>query len=175
MVHNSQDLVRIFNACFKISEQTRLVKGNDEPIYLPKGISEVKFPYDEGYHQVVFAHGFFASALHEIAHWCIAGQQRRRLVDYGYWYVPDGRNQKQQNDFEAVEIKPQAIEWIFSKAANFEFKISLDNLGDIQIDRASFETRVAEQKACYLNQGLPNRAQIFKQALESHYAVNNCQ
>src|SRR5690606_39383874 len=45
----------------------------------------------DGLARVVFAHGFFASALHEIAHWCIAGDYRRTLHDYGYWYCPDGR------------------------------------------------------------------------------------
>ncbi len=35
---------------------------------------------------------FFASALHEISHWCVAGKARREQVDFGYWYCPDGRD-----------------------------------------------------------------------------------
>ncbi len=50
----------------------------------------------------------FASALHEISHWCIAGKARRELVDFGYWYCPDGRDAMTQSQFEDVEVKPQA-------------------------------------------------------------------
>ncbi|MDI8993212.1 elongation factor P hydroxylase, partial [Salmonella enterica subsp. enterica serovar Anatum] len=42
-------------------------------IYLP---ADAQVPY----HRIVFAHGFYASALHEISHWCIAGKARRELV-----------------------------------------------------------------------------------------------
>jgi elongation factor P hydroxylase len=173
MVHNSQDLIQLFDTCFKTSEQTRLVKGNDEPIYLPRAKCEAHFPYSEVYHQVVFAHGFFASALHEIAHWCIAGIKRRAQIDYGYWYIADGRNQSQQQQFEKAELKPQALEWIFSDAANFDFKVSLDNLGDVKIDREGFKLKVAQQKDWYLMHGLPKRAAIFFAALKSHYEIYN--
>ena len=53
--------------------------------------------------RIVFTHDYFASALHEVAHWCVAGPERRRLTDYGYWYAPDGRTEKQQMEFERVE------------------------------------------------------------------------
>ncbi|MGC6745047.1 elongation factor P hydroxylase [Escherichia coli] len=46
---------------------TRLIKGDDEPIYLP---ADAEVPYN----RIVFAHGFYASAIHEISHWCIAGK-----------------------------------------------------------------------------------------------------
>ncbi|MDM3587813.1 elongation factor P hydroxylase, partial [Proteus mirabilis] len=55
--HHYQQLIDIFNHCFSDSYQTRLVKGDNEPIYLPK--SE-EIPY----HQIIFGHGFYASALH---------------------------------------------------------------------------------------------------------------
>lgn len=58
----------------------------------------------------------------------IAGEQRRLLPDLGYWYAPDGRTAEQQALFEQVEIKPQAIEWLFSKAFGRKFRVSLDNL-----------------------------------------------
>ncbi len=38
------------------------------------------------------------------------------LPDLGYWYAPDGRIEEQQALFEQVEIKPQAIEWLFAKS-----------------------------------------------------------
>ena len=100
-------LILHFNHWFSHLNVT-LVKGDFEPEY---------FPEDEhGPARIQFAHGYFNSALHEISHWTIAGAQRRLLPDLGYWYAPDGRTAEQQALFEQVEIKPQAIEWLFSKA-----------------------------------------------------------
>jgi len=121
ILHNYQDLIVCFNATFTNTENTVLVKGDHEPIYIPAKSSHQ-------HHQIVFAHGYFASALHEISHWCIAGKQRRLLEDYGYWYCPDGRDVKQQTEFEKVEVKPQAIEWAFSCASGKPFAVSTDNL-----------------------------------------------
>ena len=76
MNHRYEDLIEIFNNTFLESENTILVKGDDEPIYLP---ADANSPH----HRIIFSHGFFQSALHEIAHWCIAGRERRQLVDFG--------------------------------------------------------------------------------------------
>lgn len=104
--HHYQQLIDLFDSCFAEEFNTRLVKGDDEPIYLPADD-------DTPYHRIVFAHGFFASALHEISHWCVAGKARRERVDFGYWYCPDGRDAMTQSQFEDVEVKPQAYEWLF--------------------------------------------------------------
>ena len=109
--HQYHDLIRIFDGLFFKPFNTRLIRGADEPVYLPAD-------QDCDVHRVVFAHGYFASALHEIAHWCVAGQARRLLEDYGYWYCPDGRDAAQQAEFEKTEVVPQALEWAFSVAAN---------------------------------------------------------
>ena len=45
-------LISLFNSTFE-DYNTRLVLGDDEPIYIPAGD-------DTGYHQIVFAHGFFS-------------------------------------------------------------------------------------------------------------------
>ena len=57
--HTPEDIISIFNQTFYSSYNTLLVRGEDEPIYLPA---------DENvdYHRIIFAHGFFASAMHEI-------------------------------------------------------------------------------------------------------------
>lgn len=171
-----QDLIDIFARCFAKRYNTRLVAGRNEPFYLP---AQVPMPaeYDAtqpvfDYHQVVFAHGFYASALHEIAHWCIAGERRRQYFDYGYWYAPDGRDEVQQQAFEQVEQKPQALEWLFADAAGFGFQVSVDNLSGIEVDRAAFTQRVAAQKAAYLSQGLPTRAAMFRAALSEFYGTH---
>ena len=83
--HNYEQLIEIFDSCFADDFNTRLIKGDDEPIYLP---ADDEVPYN----RIIFAHGFYASGLHEISHWCIAGKARRELVDFGYWYCPDGRD-----------------------------------------------------------------------------------
>lgn len=170
--HSVQQLIELFNLTFEKEFNVRLVKGQDEPIYLPAGAGEGSINA-KPYAQVVFAHGFFASALHEIAHWCLAGAERRTKVDYGYWYCPDGRTAEQQAKFQHVEVKPQAIEWALCAAANFTFRVSCDNLsGDEhgqQPDRFAFEQDVQKQLEGYLQQGFPARAIQFIDALAEHY------
>lgn len=157
-----QDLISIFDQLFFVSENTRLIKGEDEPIYLPADISY-------SYNRVVFAHGFFSSALHETAHWCIAGKARRQQTDYGYWYAPDGRDEQQQHEFEQVEIKPQAIEWAFSLACGKPFDVSVDNLSGIETDRSAFRCMVFKQLERYCQTGFPARAKQFITALCKFY------
>lgn len=49
--HHYQQLIDLFDSCFAADFNTRLVKGDDEPIYLPADD-------DTPYHRIVFAHGF---------------------------------------------------------------------------------------------------------------------
>lgn len=161
-LHNCDDLIRIFNDLFLISENTRLVRGDDEPIYLPASMTGSE-------HQVIFAHGFYASAMHEIAHWCVAGAERRLLEDYGYWYEPDGRTEQQQRLFETVEIVPQAMEKCFCRAAGFRFRVSVDNLNGSPGDTSGFSHNVDLKAQEYLDHGLPGRAQRFFDALSEYY------
>ena len=163
MSHHYQDLIALFEATFYPKYQTRLVKGGDEPVYLPQ--SE-QCPFN----QIVFAHGYFASALHEISHWCLAGAARRKQEDFGYWYLPDGRNEQQQAAFEQVEIKPQAIEWALCIAAGKDFDVSSDNLsGTGQTDRFAFKEKVYQQVCHYLDIGFPRDAQTLIKVLAEHY------
>jgi elongation factor P hydroxylase len=163
-IHRYQDVIALFDAAFNQSENTRLIKGAGEPEYIPAN-KECDF------HQVIFAHGYFASALHEIAHWCIAGKKRRMLNDYGYWYCPDGRTEAEQKKFEQVEIKPQAIEWAFSVAANKAFRVSTDNLNGAEPDTKAFTLNVHQQVLEYLRDGFPPRAALFIEALAAFYAT----
>lgn len=160
--HKYQDLINLFNSRFGHSQNTRLVKGGDEPLYSP--VSD-----DCQYHQIIFAHGYYASALHEIAHWCIAGKERRLLEDFGYWYQADGRNEQEQKTFEKVEIKPQAVEWALCLAANKKFNVSSDNLNGFQADIQGFKRSVYQQVVVYLTEGFPPQAQEFIQTLSHFY------
>lgn len=155
-------LIELFNRQFLPLRNTELVCCEPEPIYRPADAQH-------SHHRIIFAHGFFASALHEIAHWCIAGHARRQLEDFGYWYEPDGRSAAQQKAFEQVEVKPQALEWIFSVSAGFPFVFSADNLnGEVGISD-SFKQNVLKQVHQYLSHGMPEDAAIWSRQLLDHY------
>ncbi len=162
-MHHYQDLIQIFNHCFESTYNTRLVKGDNEPIYLP---ADKNRPY----HAIYFAHGYFSSALHECAHWLIAGDERRKLTDYGYWYEPDGRNAEQQAFFQQVEIKPQALEWVLSIAAGYRFQLSIDNLNGEALDTGDFKYAIRQQVLTYLR-SMPPRATLFYNELRHFYKV----
>lgn len=140
-----QWLMAVFARWFA-HRQTVLVRGDDEPQYYAK---TAELPA-----QIVFAHGFFASCLHEISHWCIAGQRRRGLDDFGYWYAPDGRNAAQQREFEQVEIAPQALECLFTLALGKHFRVSTDNLNAIRHGErdTQFDHNVYRQALVFLAQ-----------------------
>jgi elongation factor P hydroxylase len=113
-------LESLFNDCFTERWNTQLIGGAQEPLYQPAAIAGQL-------HSLFYREDFFASALHEVAHWCIAGEARRQQLDFGYWYAPEGRSPEQQKAFETAEIKPQALEWYFSTACGYRFQISVDN------------------------------------------------
>ena len=163
-MHHYQDLITIFNACFALQENTKLVKGGDEPIYLP---ADENRPY----HALFFANGFFSSALHECSHWLIAGKARREQEDFGYWYTPDGRTAAQQALFQSVEVKPQAMEWVLSVAAGHKFRVSIDNLDGKESDTEAFKQAVYQQVKKYCEQGLSARAELFRNALCHFYGT----
>lgn len=167
--HCSSDLEALFKQCFYKEYNTLLIGGADEPLYSPAtSIGQA--------HRLYYRADYFASALHEVAHWCIAGAQRRQLEDWGYWYCPDGRSATQQRAFETVEVKPQAVEWMLSVAAAAPFRISSDNLLGManNMDEGwGFSQTVAAQVRCYRQTGLPVRAKQFLLAVASFYGVTD--
>ena len=135
-------LIQLFNTLFA-DQQVILVRSNDEPEYFPAQNDKPA--------RIEFAHGFFASALHEISHWCVAGDARRQLSDFGYWYAPDGRSAAQQQAFERVEIKPQALECLFTLACGRNFQVSQDNLfADFDTSSSTFAIDVYQQVKSYI-------------------------
>jgi len=163
--HTPEQLVQLFETTFLESHNTQLICCEEEPIYRP---ADNQNPH----HRIIFAHGFYASALHEISHWCVAGKERRLLEDFGYWYEPDGRSEQRQAEFEKVEVKPQALEWIFSQSANFEFHFSADNIALNNQPSDTFKQAVFQQVKTYLTDGLPKRAQMWSDSLINHYRQN---
>ncbi|MFU2088539.1 elongation factor P hydroxylase [Avibacterium avium] len=164
MEHRLEDIIAIFNQCFEQEYNTKLVKGGDEPLYVPAN-------EDCPYNAIYFARGFYSSALHEISHWLIAGKARRQLEDFGYWYEPDGRSEQRQREFEQVEVKPQALEWILATAAGFRYFASSDNLNGEIGDTQPFKQAVYQQVKAYAENGLPKRAETLRKALAKFYGT----
>lgn len=171
LMHSSAKLEILFDNLFSEKYNTRLVGGGHEPVYLPdpKKIPNkpIKEPEEKVLHEIVYKEDYFASALHEIAHWCIAGYRRRQKIDYGYWYV-EKRSASQQVEFQQFEQKPQALEWILSAACQFPFRLSYDNLEE-SIDAENFGLMVQQKVIEYLEKGLPPRASDFAQCLAEYF------
>ena len=151
----ADDVVSVFNECFFSTHQTRLVGGASEPFYQvgEAGQCDIHFCYD-----------YVASALHEVAHWCVAGSRRRGLDDYGYWYQGE-RSLRQQKCFEQVEVNPQALEWIFSEALGIRFRVSADNLALQGYDNAPFRVAIRDAAIMKVERGLDGRAARFAASL----------
>jgi elongation factor P hydroxylase len=149
----------VFSKAFSAEFNTRLVGGADEPFYQPAT--------SDAQAEIYYRRDYARSALHEVAHWCVAGSQRRCVSDYGYWYTADGRDTRQQAAFFCVEAKPQAIESFFCAAAGIAFAPSLDNLS-VEIPAPmleQFHQQLRREQAGFDNHGLPLRAARFAKAL----------
>lgn len=134
---NTSQIAGAFNSLFSESFNTRLCGGFSEPFYKPASIAE-------DHHEIRYREDFASSALHELAHWCLAGSRRRRRNDFGYWYIQE-RGEIQQRQFEQVEAKPQGLEWILSVAAGVEFCVSRDNFNVDSPDVSFFRQLVRMQ------------------------------
>ncbi|EAQ63282.1 hypothetical protein MED121_00010 [Marinomonas sp. MED121] len=161
-------LISLFNQTFIEMFDTELIGGADEPLYRPMTKTESA--------KVIFREDYISSAFHEISHWVIAGNARRLLEDYGYWYEADGRDTNQQKAFEDVEIKPQAIELLFHFAANIPFRVSVDNLALPEYDATPFKIKVEKQVLNFLSSHssdqLPPRALSFIRALAQNRGLS---
>ncbi|EIJ71570.1 MULTISPECIES: elongation factor P hydroxylase [Pasteurellaceae] len=174
MEHTLEDIIRIFNQCFEQEYNTKLEKGGEYPIYLPAFLDENGTKSERSYNVIYFAREFYSSALHEISHWLVAGTERRKLEDFGYWYEPDGRSTERQREFEQVEVKPQAIEWVLATAAGFRYFASSDNLNGNPGDTQPFKHAVYEQVKVYAQRGyLPKRAEKLRKALTHFYGTED--
>ena len=152
-------LISLFNTLFA-HQHVILVRGAGEPEYFPAKDNQPA--------RIEFAHGFFQSALHECSHLSLTGSERRSLSDFGYWYAPDGRTAAQQQAFERVEIKPQALECLFSLACGRNFQVSQDNLfADFDTSTSTFAYDVYQQAKAYIAEPhtLPRDAKTLLQAL----------
>lgn len=153
-------ILRSFHRAFQRSLGTLLIGGAREPLYIPSSPSF-------SWHRIFFVGSSVSSALHEVAHWCLAGSVRRQCVDYGYWYFQEGRSADQQIEFAKAEVRPQALESIFHAALGLAFEVSLDNFtSDAWMARDAFRREVASAAHNMMERGLPPRAGLFLESLQ---------
>lgn len=117
---NDNDLcTNLINIFENLLPMLSITGGADEPYYqAPKENEKAKIFFKENYPR---------SLLHEMAHYFLAGQRRRELDDYDYWYSPCGRNADEQSLFEKVEARPQGLEKAMCEAIGIKFSPSLDD------------------------------------------------
>ena len=154
---DASQIVQVFNSLFSASCNTRPSGGFSEPFYKTARCKD-------GVHEIQYREDYASSALHEIAHWCLAGPVRREQDDYGYWYIQD-RCKDQQSQFELVEAKPQGLEWILSIAAGVDFRVSRDNFAVESLDIKLFRRLVRQKAVEQLEAGILQRGNQFAAAL----------
>tara|TARA_R110002124_G_scaffold285232_1_gene463487 strand:- start:1133 stop:1678 length:546 start_codon:yes stop_codon:yes gene_type:complete len=97
-----------------------IIKGGaEEPFY--------QAPKSDTKATIHFRNNYPRSLLHELSHYCIAGEKRRKIDDFGYWYTECGRTTEDQKRFELVEARPQGLEKAMCEAIGIKFSPSLDD------------------------------------------------
>ena len=159
----SSKIEALFKDVFFKSHQTVLCGGFTEPEYIPSQNPSELHP-----HRIHYRSDYTASALHETAHWCIAGSKRRLIKDYGYFYDPGMRTLESQKRFLQAEVLPQTIEALFHEALGLEFEPSLDAFHFSHKERSEMEVEFLESIKIakkHSNQNLPPRAKQFIELL----------
>jgi len=150
-VLTDRQIAGCFNRSLGRRHRVRLIGGGVEPLYLPG---------EDGFATIRYTRDYPASALHELAHWCIAGRDRRRRVDYGYWYVPPPRTAASQAAFGRVEVPVQALESRLALACGLPFRVSIDDL-DAPPDGAAVFLEAFRLAALAPEERLPCRARAL--------------
>ena len=156
-----------FNRALGRRHGVRLMGGAAEPLYEPGCAGRPAV--------IRYTRDYAASALHELAHWCIAGVRRRGLPDYGYWYQPPPRTDTQQSAFFRVELPVQALEARLAFASGLPFRVSVDDLerdgrveneqakafeGEVQALAARMSARPVSRRALELEEHLRRYRQV---------------
>jgi elongation factor P hydroxylase len=157
------DISALFNGSVGQAFATRLQGGASEPFYQPATHTQPA--------TIFYREDFIRSALHEVAHWCLAGAARRALPDYGYWYSDDDRALAAQSAFFAVEVRPQALEAAFCEELGIAFRPSADNLSiDIPEQLLKrFSSQISECLSQWQRAGYPERAAQFLNVLQAYF------
>ncbi len=109
----------LINAFASIFPGLTIKGGAEEPFYAaPRANVSATIHFRSNYPR---------SLLHEVSHYCLAGDQRRNIDDFGYWYSPCGRTIEEQQRFEFVEARPQGLEKAMCEIIGVKFSPSIDD------------------------------------------------
>jgi hypothetical protein len=103
----------------KIFPKLTILGGAEEPYY--------SAPKENAKAVIHFRSNYPRSLLHELSHYCLAGDKRRNMDDFGYWYSECGRTKEEQQRFELVEARPQGLEKAMCDLIGIKFSPSLDD------------------------------------------------
>lgn len=156
----AHEIARRFNRAVGRRHGTVLLGGASEPLYLPA--------VGERPAEIHFTRDYAQSALHELAHWCVAGRERRALPDYGYWYQPPPRDAAARERFFAVETRVQGLELLLAQAAGVRFHVSVDDPGS---DPGDFADHVQRAARGWLARGLLPRTRAVLTALAPDWSA----
>lgn len=130
LFNNDDDYCQGLIAAFATIFPELIIQGNaDEPFYqAPKNLNHAREENKNTSRGILyFRSNYPRSLLHEMSHYCLAGDRRRQLDDFGYWYSPCGRTAEEQQRFEDVEARPQGLEKAFCEIVGLPFSPSLDD------------------------------------------------
>ena len=137
--------------------------GADEPFY--------KAATDKNKATLYFRDNYPRSLLHELAHYCLAGDKRRTLDDFGYWYSPCGRSAEEQKKFEAVEARPQGLEKVMCEIVGLKFSPSTDDFSGRPASECFLLQLATSYDAMKLNP--PHTALKVINGLKEYYQCQN--
>ena len=121
----------VLHVCQRVLPTLHIQGGASEPFYqAPKGNRPAI---------LFFREDFVRSLFHELAHYSLAGDMRRQIDDFGYWYSPCGRSSREQEQFEQVEARPQGLEKLFCEIWAVPFSPSLDDFSGRQASAGFLE------------------------------------
>ena len=89
----------LLNNHYLYTFNTVLEGGYNEPFYKPPGDGQTI--------RIQFTRDYIRSAMHELAHWCIAGKKRRMQDDFGYWYAPTDERRISRRRFSGWRCVPR--------------------------------------------------------------------
>ncbi len=151
---NHSTIAARFNSLVGPRYRTILIGGASEPLYVPATQRRPAI--------IRYTRDYAQSALHELAHWCVAGVERRALADYGYWYEPPPRLPAAQTRFFDVESRVQGLELLLAQLADARFHVSVDDPG---AGAGDFEARVRAQAMSWRRRGFAARTASVLSAL----------
>ena len=159
-------IAQVFNRTFYSTHGVVMEGGGTEPLYEPaKGTRPAR---------ITHTYDYPASALHEAAHWCIAGAARRQRRDYGYWYVPGPRECARRAAFFAAEASVQALEAVFALSSGVRFVVSADDFAATPDELEHFACIVGQRIDLNLRTALPARPRRFRDALLAEFEHGRC-